>query len=128
MLALGTEMQAYWQVAACLVAGIAIAAAIVVWPRPALMCLGLVSLLLGLLGFATLRMAILPAVVAVIGGVGLIGFGVLVGLAQALLREVRPPGGDGAGGQPTADARDASPGADQPRQRAPTEDRVEPTL
>ena len=121
-------MQAYRQIAACLVAGIVLAAAIVVWPRPALICLGLVSLLLGLLGFATLTIATLPAVVAIIGRNRADRLRRAGRACKALLREAKLLGGNGASGQPNPDVRDAPPGVDQPRQRTPTEDRVEPTL
>jgi hypothetical protein len=44
---------------------------------------------LGLLGFSTLEVMSLPTLVAVIGGVGLIGFGRLVGSVDQLVKESR---------------------------------------
>jgi hypothetical protein len=78
-----------WEVVAAVAAGLAIAGAIMAWPRPALICLGVVSLLLGLLGLATLKVMSIPALVAMLGGVGLIGFGRLIGAVEQLLTETR---------------------------------------
>jgi hypothetical protein len=64
-----------WQVVASLAAGLAIGATVIGWPRLALICLGLVSLLLGLLGISTLKVMSSPALLAIIGGIGLIGLG-----------------------------------------------------
>jgi hypothetical protein len=78
-----------WEVITSLAAGLAIAGILVAWPRPALICLGIVSLLLGMLALATLKLMNIPALVAVLGGIGLIGFGRLVGAVDQLLRETR---------------------------------------
>ena len=78
-----------WEIVGCWVAGLAIAGSIVAWPRPALICLGLLFLLLGLLGLSTLKVISIPALVAIIGGIGLIGFGRLVGVVEQLLQETK---------------------------------------
>ena len=78
-----------WEVVASLAAGLAIAGGVTAWPRQALICLGLVSLLLGMLGLSTLKVISIPALVAVLGGIGLIGFGRLVGAVEELLKETR---------------------------------------
>ena len=72
---------------AAVVAGLVIAGILIAWPRPTLICLGLLSLLLGLLGISTLKAVNIPALVAIIGGIGLIGFGRLVGTVEELLKE-----------------------------------------
>lgn len=116
-----------WEMIGALGAGVAMAGAIVVWPRPALICLGLISLLLGLLGMTTLKAENIPALgVAVIGGIGLIGFGALVGIVEALLKETRRLRPDPTQG---ANALDGERGAPETR-RDPvkTEVRIEPKL
>ena len=112
-----------WEMVAAVAAGLAIAGSIAVWPRPALMCLGVVSLLLGLLGLSTLKVMSIPALVAIIGGIGLIGFGRLVGLVEQLLRDTRMRRNGTLIGDSQAPGP-AAPNRDTGRQ----EDRIEPRL
>lgn len=116
-----------WELIGAVAAGVAIAGGIVAWPRPTLICLGLISLLLGLLGIATLKIENAPALgVAIVGGIALIGFGALFGLVEALLQETRrlslgkrPEAANPAGGQGSPEAR---------REAGKPEDRIEPKL
>jgi hypothetical protein len=113
-----------WEVAASVLVGVAIAAGIVLWPRLVLISLGLVSLLLGLGAAVTLRLANIPVVMAILGGVGLIGFGVLAGMVEALLKEARrAPHLDGSRNGPLGHAEPSLPQGAEVRR-----DRVEPRL
>jgi len=79
----------HWEMIATLVGGVLAAWGLVAWPRPVLACIGLLSLLLGLLSLVLLNTVTVSALLAVLGGVGLIGFGALVGSIEALLTETR---------------------------------------
>ena len=78
-----------WEYVASLGVGLGIGALIVMRPSPALVCLGLLSLLLGLMAASTLKIVTVPALVAILGGIALIGLGRLVGLIEALVRQFR---------------------------------------
>ena len=79
----------HWEIIAAVIGGIVTAYGLVAWPRPALICTGLLSLMLGLLSLASLKTISFPALIAVFAGIGLIGFGALIGLVEALLTETR---------------------------------------
>ncbi len=78
-----------WEVIAAVIGGLAVAWGMVAWPRIALVGVGLLALILGLLSLATLKMVSTPAAAAIFVGVGLIGLGAVVAHVQTLLVETR---------------------------------------
>jgi hypothetical protein len=78
-----------WEMLAALIGGAMIAGGLVVWPRLVLLCVGLLSLMLGLLSLVALKTISGPSLITVFAGIGLIGFGALVGRIEALLSEIR---------------------------------------
>lgn len=117
-----------WEMGAAIAAGIAVAAAIVLRPRLALLCLGLLSLLLGLNSLAMLKVESMPALVAVLGGIGLLGLGALTGVVEDLRNETRllrlSSGGGATTMAETRDLADAGPKRDPGK----PDNRVEPRL
>ncbi len=114
-----------WEVVASLAAGLATGAAIIGWPRPALICLGLLSLLLGLLGISTLKVMSIPALVAILGGIGLIGLGRLIGAVEQLV-EGTSVQSDGNRTMPKHQRPGATP--EVKREPGTPDQRVEPRL
>jgi hypothetical protein len=113
---------------AAVAAGIAIAAVTVVWPRLALMFVGLVSLLLGLLALSAANAVSIPALSAILGGVALIGFGRLVGILEALLHETRSRGVGRPGGAKTDRNKREPVEPDVRREQGRVANRIEPRL
>ena len=78
-----------WEILAAVIGGTATAWGLVAWPRLVLVGIGLLSLMLGLLSLVSLNTISGPSLIAVFAGIGLIGFGALVGRIEALLAEIR---------------------------------------
>jgi hypothetical protein len=110
-----------WEWIAAASGGIALSWGLVVWPRLAFIGLGLVTLLLGLLSIATLKMLSAPSVGAVFAGLVLLGIGAIVAHVQALLAEAR-----GNRAAPTASLLDL--GDTYPESRRRVDRRKEPRL
>ncbi len=114
-----------WEVVASLAAGLATGAAIIGWPRPALICLGLLSLLLGLLGISTLKVMSIPALVAILGGIGLIGLARLIGAVEQIVKNTSVEA-DGNRTMPEHHIPGATP--EMKREPGTPDQRIEPRL